>query len=338
MWNTVGHHKAVKFLGNTLQAGKVFHSYLIAGPPHVGKMTLALDLASALNCLGKSKPCGNCHSCIRITDRLHADVQVVGLDSEKQSLEQGGVSIKIDHIRNLKRESSLKPFEGYHRVFILDGIEDMKEEASNSLLKILEEPPGNVVMILLTSNITKVLSTIVSRCQLLELRAVPKRDIVDLLQSTYKCDDTRSDQIARLSGGRTGWAIDACSHPDILEDIQVQFSSIEAVVDGDMEYRFNYATYLADSYSKNRIIGRDELRIWLVWWRDVLLIKEGAQELISNLSGIDRIRSIASGLSSLQIIRAIRDLQDVTQYLESNVNPRLALQNLMLILPVPTSR
>jgi len=335
MWNTVGHHKAVKFLGNTLQTGKTFHSYLIAGPPHIGKMTLALDLASALNCLGESKPCGDCRSCIRIADKLHADVQIVGFDPEKQSLEQGGVSIKIDHIRNLKRESSLKPFEGHHRVFILDGIEDMKGETSNSLLKILEEPPGNVVLILLTSNITKIFSTIVSRCQLLELRAVPKRDIINLLKSTYKCDDTISDQIARLSGGRTGWAIDASRHPEMLEELQTQFFSIEAVVDGDMEHRFNYATYLADSYSKNRITGRNELRVWLVWWRDVLLTKEGSQELISNLSGVDRIRRIASGLSSSQIIKAIRDLQDVTRYLESNVSPRLALQNLMLTLPVP---
>ena len=335
MWNTVGHHKAVKFLGNTFQTGKIFHSYLIAGPPNIGKMTLALDLASALNCLGESKPCGDCRSCVRIADKLHADVQIVGFDPEKQSLEQGSVSIKIDHIRNLKRESSLKPFEGHHRVFILDGIEDMKEEASNSLLKILEEPPGNVVLILLTSNITKILSTIVSRCQLLELRAVPKRDIVDLLQSTYKCDDTRSDQIARLSGGRTGWAIDAFRYPEMLEEIQTQFSSIEAVVDGDMEQRFNYATYLADSYSKNRITGRNELRVWLVWWRDVLLTKEGSQELTSDLSGVDRIQRITSGLSSSQIIKAIRDLQDVTRYLELNVSPRLALQNLMLTLPVP---
>ena len=335
MWNTVGHHKAINFLGHTLRTGKFFHSYLIVGPPRIGKMTLALDLASALNCSGESKPCGECRSCIRIADKLHADVQIVGLDLENQSLEQGGVSIKIDHIRNLKRESSLKPFEGDHRVFILDCIEDMKEEASSSLLKILEEPPGNVVLILLTSNITKVLSTIASRCQLLELTAIPKGEIIDLLKSTYKCDDAVSDQIARLSSGRLGWAIDASRHPEMLEDLQTQFSSIEAVVSGNMEHRFNYATYLADSYSKNRITGRNELRIWLMWWRDVLLAKEGTQELISNLSGIDRIRRMASDLSSSQIIKAIIDLQDVTQYLESNVSPRLALQNLMLILPVP---
>ena len=149
MWNTVGHHKTVQFLENTLQTGKIFHSYLIAGPPNIGKMTLALDFASALNCLDENKPCGNCRSCTRIADKLHADVQIVGLDSEKQSLEQGGVSIKIDQNRNLKKESSLKPFEGQYRVFILDGIEDMKEEASNSLLKILEEPNEKLCFILI---------------------------------------------------------------------------------------------------------------------------------------------------------------------------------------------
>ena len=141
MWRTAGHDKAVNILGRALGEGRTAHAYLVTGPEHVGKMTLALDLARAVNCSGAERPCDACAQCRRVDRGLHADVRVVGVEPGPSGGRQR-VAIGIDQVREVQREASLKPYEGSSRVFIFDRAERLTEEAANSLLKILEEPPG----------------------------------------------------------------------------------------------------------------------------------------------------------------------------------------------------
>jgi DNA polymerase-3 subunit delta' len=335
MWRTIGHEKAVNLLKRSLAEGRVSHAYLLAGPGHVGKMTLALDLARALNCVEEKIPCGECGQCRRIARGLHADVRVVGLDTGDSRDGPSRVLIGIDQVREVQREASLKPFEGSHRVFIFDGVERLSEEAANCLLKTLEEPPDQVVLVLLTAEAGTLLPTLVSRCQTLELRPVSRSLISRELQAGYNADVATADEIARLSEGKLGWALNAISSPAELEGLERHLGAIETVVrSGPME-RFACAANLASSFGRNRDSVHQELAVWLSWWRDVLLAKEGVHGPVTHLSRLETFQAVADALSTAEVAGAINAVQDTMRYLDRNVNPRLALEALMLSLPRP---
>lgn len=337
MWKTIGHDRAVKSLKRGLEIGRTSHAYLFAGPAHVGKMTLAMDLAMALNCLDSDRPCGECPQCRRIVGGLHADVRVSGLESEEGPQGRWRVAIGIDQVREVRKDASLKPFEGCYRVFIFDGAEQLSEEAANSLLKLLEEPPEQVILVLLTSDLGALPATIVSRCQLLELRPLPMPTIVDVLGEVHGVDLDTVTEIARLSGGRLGWALDAVARPEVLEERAERLEAIVALVGAGLESRFAYATALSSSFFRSREMAREELRLWLGWWRDLLLVKEGRASYVTNLSRADTLAEMAGSMTSAEISHAITSVQETWQHLESNVNARLVLEELMLVLPRPTA-
>ena len=335
MWQTIGHDKAVNVLKRSLESGRLSHAYLLAGPRHVGKMTLAMDLARAVNCLEDQPPCGQCSQCARIDRLLHADVQVVSVETDKSSEGRGRVLIGIDQVREVQREASLKPYEGSCRVFIFDGAEHLSEEAANSLLKTLEEPPDQVVLLLLTTAASALLPTLVSRCQVLDLRPVPSSLIARELEARHELDGARADEIARLSNGRPGWAINVVDTPELIEALSEKLEAFANVVRGGLEERFAYAASLASSTARDRDVGRQELDAWLTWWRDILLISHQVPEFVIHPSDLERLQSVAGALSSVQVARAIGAVRETMEHLERNVNPRLALEGLMLVLPRP---
>ena len=179
MWETRGQDWAVDFLRRGLEQGRLAHAYLLVGPEGVGKATLAKDLARAVNCDEDAPPCGQCRSCRRIAEGKHPDIMVVSLSDRQDDGERRGRAaearaprdIKIDQIREMQRWVALKPFEGRYRVFIVDGAENLNAESANALLKTLEEPPPQVLLILLATDERRLPATVVSRCQRLELWA-----------------------------------------------------------------------------------------------------------------------------------------------------------------------
>ena len=333
MWLTVGHTKAVGTLERSLSGGRLSHAYLIVGPRHVGKMTLALDIARAVNCLGEDPPCGECGQCARIIAGLQADVRVVGLDGQEGGEPTSRVAIGIGQVREVQRESSLKPYEGRCRVFIVESAEHLSDEAANGLLKILEEPPDQVMLVLLALGSENLLPTIASRCQRLELRPLPISLVARELERRGDVDREQAEEIARLSKGRLGWAIRAIASPELLEGRISTLEAIEKVVLGGLEERFAYAASLAGRFRDGREAVRQEMGLWLEWWRDVLLLKEGVPESVTNRLRIDAMREMAGGLSSALVVEALRAVEETCEHLDRNVNPRLALENLMLAMP-----
>ena len=335
MWKTVGHDRAVTLLRRGLEIGRTSHAYLISGPARVGKMTLALDLTAALNCAGPSGTCGECGQCVRIARGLHADVRVIGAGGPGGEQGRPRLSIGIDQVREVRREANLRPFEGSFRVLIFDGVERLTEEAANSILKLLEEPPDKVVLILLSSDASSVPSTIASRCQLLELRPLPLQTVAEVLRNEHGADQDTADEIARRSGGRLGWALEAVERREILTDLNDRLEALTDVVKAGLEARFAYAESLASSFFRSRETVWEELRMWRDLWRDLLLMKEGGADYVVNLPLAGQLSRMAESMATADIVAAVGCVQETWLHLERNVNPRLALEEMMLRLPRP---
>jgi DNA polymerase-3 subunit delta' len=338
MWTIYGQDHLLKQLEPGLRQRRQSHAYLLSGPPHVGKMALALNLAQAVNCLeGPGVPCGACTQCARIADGRHADVRILAPGQGEVGRSPKTV-IGIDVIKEIISRVSLNPYEGSSSVVIIDGAETMSDDAANALLKTLEEPPPQVLFLLLTANENAVLPTVRSRCQTLTLLPLAKEQMVERLRSTHEATDEQAEQLFRLSRGCLGWAISALNDTQVLEQRQADLEKLQETLDAGLETRFTYANEVASLFGDDREAAKDLLALWLRWWRDLLLIKEGAEEYLHNMDHAESLRSQASGLSTPEIVQFIKRLMQTLSSLDSNVSPRLAMEVLMLNLPIEAGK
>ncbi|MFC1999680.1 ATP-binding protein [Chloroflexota bacterium] len=328
MWQVIGQPKATGLLGRSIKTNQLSHAYLFVGPPHVGKFTLALNLAQAVNCqAGEDVPCGECAPCVRIAAGKHTDIQVIGPASD------GKRDIGRDQIEEMQAAASLPPFEGRCKVFILDRAETLSHVAANRLLKTLEEPLPRVLIVLVSAREKDVLPTIVSRCQRVELCPLPIPLVKQTLTKERGIDEESADLLARLSGGCLGWALLAIEDQELVETRNQRLSELIDVIRTKPAQRLAYAGELASRFSKKRSDVEESLGLWVQWWHDLLLIKGGHGALITNVDQQAMLSQQASDLSMKQIIDSVHHLQQAGRQLEQNANPRLALEVLMLNLP-----
>lgn len=332
MWQVVGQSRAVSLLQRGLEKGSLAHAYLFTGPPHVGKMTLALELAQALNCLAASPPCGQCASCQKIASAKHADVQIIALASDNNEAKTRA-EISIDQIRQMQHSASLPPFEGRYRVFIIDGAELLSMEAANCLLKTLEEPVGRVVFVLLATDSGLLLETVVSRCQRLEFPPLSAAEVEAALTSRWGIEPQQARLLARLCHGCFGWALSAALGGDLLQQHYERTDGILEAINYDYEGRFAYAARLAVQFSKRRGSVQEVLDTWLGYWRDLLLIKAGYPEALTNVNLEDTLLSLARDFSLAEVRAFIGSIRQAQEQLRQNANPRLVLEVLMLDMP-----
>lgn len=330
MWYTIGQKRALTLLQGGLEQGRVAHAYLFTGPAHVGKMTLARDMACALNCSAAKPPCGECTSCRRIQEGKHADVQEIGLGKN----EEGKIKteISIEEIRQLQHSANLPPFEGKCRVYIIDGAEGMSTEAANCLLKTLEEPQDKVVFILLTAKERLLPETVISRCQRLELKPVPIEEAKQALIERWKVPDGKADLLARLSHGSPGWAVNNIDDSQ-LDKYKAQIDEIITTTEAGLEERFDYAAQLATEFGQSREKVQEKLSMWLDWWHDLLLNKCKLEEKITNIDRKDILKKTTEILELSQIRETISAIIAAGEQLKLNANARLTLEVLMLSLP-----
>ncbi len=171
----VGQERAIKRLTKSLKEDKVSSSYIFVGNEGTGKKLIAIEFAKAVNCLNLNEgmeACDNCHSCNVINKQCCPDLKIV---------ETTKGSIKIEQIREIRKEIELKPFRSRKKVYIIDQAEKMTLEASNCLLKTIEEPPYYAMIILICSKIDPILPTIVSRCQIVNFGLITSLKIKELL-------------------------------------------------------------------------------------------------------------------------------------------------------------
>ena len=327
MWQLAGHSRGTTLLQQSLRNGQLSHAYLFVGPAHVGKFTLARNLAQAVNCTSAEPPCQECTSCRRIDTSRHSDIHIVDLISVEKK------EIGIRQIAEMQNAAHLPPFEGKCKVFIFDRAEMLSHEAANSLLKTLEEPPPNILIILLTAKENALLPTIASRCQRVELRPLPLGLVTDVLAKEYHVAQDKADLLARLSSGCLGWALQALQDQNVLPDRDQRLADFNALCAATTRDRLAYAADLAALFAKGRDRMTDVLSAWLQWWRDLLLIKCDNAQWIVNIDQEALLSTQAHRLTAESIASYMRDIRAAGEQLELNANPRLALEVLMLRMP-----
>jgi DNA polymerase III subunit delta' len=324
-WGLIGHDGPLQALEAYLAAGRLPHAFLIVGPPQVGKGTLALRLAQALNCVAppKERPCGHCHQCRRIAQGIHPDVQVM-------SVEGGHREIRIAQVRELERSLYLKPYEGRMRVAIVDPADAMNLEAQNAFLKTLEEPPDQVTLVLVTAREMRLLPTVRSRCHRLALCPVPTAVLAAALEERG-LPGAEAYALARLAHGRPGLAIALATGPSLAQRWQEEVHRAASIPRLGVRQRLEMAQAIAaepDPWGPAWV-----LEVWRRWWRDVLLVQSGAQELVSHVTMMDELESLASSVPPAMVAPFLEAISRTLSYLEDNVNPRLALEALLLAAP-----
>ncbi|GIV96627.1 MAG: DNA polymerase III subunit delta' [Herpetosiphonaceae bacterium] len=336
-WNIIGHEWAIDLLQRSIAAGRPAHAYLMSGPPGVGKTTLALRLAQALNCdTGAASPCGSCRTCRRIERGNHPDVRRAGLDTQaagkkaEEAARQKALS--IDTIRAFQGDIALRPYEGRRRVFILHDAETLSDQAANALLKTLEEPPPFATLVLVAQGGGELLPTVVSRCQVLKLRPLPRATVAAALQERYNLSSEDAAVLAAWSGGRIGWAFEMAESQELLQQRRDQIDELLALQQQPLIDRLRWA----EERSKEYRAGQQTtvfrwLDLWSGWWRDAILVAAGCSNDIVNLDRLADLQAIAAPLPARHAF--LRRIDQAAQQLRENVNPQLVLESLVLHLP-----
>jgi DNA polymerase-3 subunit delta' len=336
MWSIIGHENALAVLRRALTTERPPHAWLFTGPEGAGKLATAIEFAAALNCTASDKPCGECQACRSTLGGNHPDVEVVapgGLCDEPDHRDHpDSRDLRICQVRRLQRVLSLSPYAGGRRVAIVDAADTLRAEAANAFLKTLEEPPAETVLILLAEREERLPDTVLSRCQKLAFRPIDRATIVEaLIERGATPEDAVA--IAGAARGRIGWAFRAFEDPSLLEEREAMLDQAVRLAHAGRVERFAWAREAESRAPGVRERYLRELSVWESWWRDVLLFVAGGSEGAENSDREPQLREEGRLYAAGEIVAFLRALTETREYLQENVDPQLALENLILDLP-----
>jgi DNA polymerase-3 subunit delta' len=303
-----GHRKNLAALERLLASGRIAHAFLFAGPAGIGKALIARAFIQALFCTDGTA-CGSCPPCRRLAAGSHPDLHILVPD---------GQFIKIDQVRELQKELGYRPYEASRKVCIIDGAEKLNPSSGNALLKTLEEPPGNALMILLTPAAENVLPTIRSRCQQLVFSPVPADEITALL-TAQGTDVATAGVAALLADGSVARAIELCSSDGSASrhDIITRACRMSLT---DMTGIFAFG----EMFDKDRDRALRSLDFLLSFWRDMLKNRTGATDAV-NMDLAALLAAEAGRRSNTALIEGLETIMKTRQAILRNANVRLAM-------------
>jgi DNA polymerase-3 subunit delta' len=323
----IGHAKVIQRLRGFLRENRLAGAYLFTGPRGIGKSRLALEFAKAINCEQRNdEPCDSCVCCVKIAKNIHPDVHII----EAQEAE-----IKIEAIRQLQGQINLKPYEARKKIFIIPEAQRLNPSSASCLLKTLEEPAANSLIILITHNPALLLKTIISRCQVIKFSAILPEDLKRLLQSDYRLTARAAHFLAYFCEGRIGPAL-AWKDVDILTAKNAVIDSALSPQAAPHDYalameRFSpaCAEHPRRSLQHDRGALHNYFSILTSWFRDIYLLKAGmpAQGLI-NLDRKEELARVARKVNFADIENALQKISDSLLHIEENINTRLLLMHL----------
>ena len=314
--SVVGHERVRDLLAGSIRSGRLPPALLLTGPDGVGKRMLALAAARALVCpTGRGEPCDACPACSRAARGLHPDVFVI---------EPETATIKIEQVRDMAREVLALPFEGRARGFVMDEAHTMTEQASNALLKSLEEPPATSHVFLVTASPQALLPTIRSRCQTLRLGPLPKALLESYLRERGGLAPEEARLRAALAGGSIGSALafDSDAYRSSRDELLLLLERAERV--GALE-RMEAAQHLADR--EDPALALTTLRALL---RDALLLRHGAAPgSLVNADVEPRLAALARGTLGDRAVALAEAAGETREALRLNANKLLSMDVLL---------
>lgn len=321
-WDILGHEWAAQLLQQHMARNAVRHAYLFTGPEGVGRRTLALRFAQALNCPHPPTPgvpCGECSICRQTARMEMTDLSIVQSEADSSTL-------KIEQVRELQHTLSLAPYQARYRVAILLRLEEATVAAQNALLKTLEEPPPKVILLLTADAAENLLPTIVSRCEVLRLRPLAINRLAEVLHTHWGIEANEARKLAYLANGRPGYALRLHQNPQILQQITAWKADVFELLTTSRRVRFAYA----DKAAKSREAARPVLLAWLSLWRDVVLAASNADTPLNNLEFEPQIYQLAENIGWSKARACVADLERALRQLDANVNLRLLIENVLL--------
>jgi DNA polymerase-3 subunit gamma/tau len=312
----VGQEHVTRTLLNALASERVSHAYLFCGPRGTGKTTTARNLAKAINCLtnGKGEPCNTCEMCRAITEGRALDVIEVDAASNRG----------IDEIRDLREKVNYAPNIARRKVYIIDEVHMLTKEASNALLKTLEEPPPHVIFILATTEAHKLLPTILSRCQRFDFHRYSLANMVSVLSRVCEGEGIHIDAeglklIARAATGSMRDALNLLQQANTYYGNEINLQQVQALlgISGDQRTRElvkhiinqDIAAGIAtiNNVNNDGLDLRQFHRELVEYLRLLLLVKTGSGEFIElTAEDIKELKDLAGRASLPQILKAVK--------------------------------
>ncbi len=344
----INQEQAKEFLKSSIVSGRVANGYLFYGPRGVGKSTTALGFAQGLNCEREDvEGCGECTSCRKTARFFHPDVTFIFPTSSKSEHEEisstlkersedklfvhsfpQAASIKIRTIQDLRMDLAVGVREGRRRVIILAYAERMTPEASNCLLRMLEEPPAGVTFVLTAPSRHTLLATIVSRCQAVRFVPLAAREIEKVLLENVTDSEMEARIVARLSDGSLSTALDL-AQGDVVEYREESLHCLRKIGTGEPTEILAVAEGLAAHRDRERV--RRFVRLSLLWFRDLLLVKHGAGETdVANQDMLDLLKEEAGAVELGELRKRIEILDGIVSSMERHVDMSLLLSSSFL--------
>ncbi len=345
--HTVVQERVRTFFSQSIERRRLAHAYIFYGPEGTGKTAFAIELAKHINCeSSEEKPCHTCPSCVKIQHFNHPDIRYIFPRSSQMNYKEinalirdrarnpykafhiaGHKNIAIESIRELKNEAKYATNEAARRVFIIEQAEYFSREAANSFLKLLEEPPSNLLIILTTEDINALLETIRSRCQPVYFPLFSDDQVHQIISQyeTVESDILPLIRIARNNVKR----VFQMMHKDHSAQRDLAYRYLRAVAGGDVIKISEIIDEMTRKRDKNFVL--EILELIVLWLRDAVHhnILEDQAELI-NIDYSDSIRKFAEYYAGSPFDLLIERVERTYREIEHNAHPALSLTNLAL--------
>lgn len=324
-----GQTAALTALCRALAQDRLAHAYIFSGPAGVGKRCAAVGLAHALLCeTAPGRGCGSCSTCATVRAGSHPDYHFTTTADGKQRL-------GVDQVRDMEQFLRLRPLRGGKKIAVVDPAQRLTPAAQSALLKVVEEPPGDAVLVLVTTSAANLARPLVSRCQQLRFARLPVADVEAVLRARPGPAADAADLLARYSRGSLGRALSL--DPDRLrEERQQVIERCAALRGASFSSLSRFAEWLvADRRAAaGKPAGSDRegrLDLVLGWYEEALAYRlRGAPAVVRYRDCLD---ALARAVTRSSVPRALHDLRlvfDTLAALDRNANPKLAVETMLL--------
>ena len=354
----VGQERVASFLRTAVESGHVSHAYLFVGPPGAGKATAAKALACAVLC--DDNGCGTCGECYRVRRGGHPDVHLIR--------PEGAAGYLADQVRDVIRDVNLAPIDGSHKIYLVESADLFNDSSANAFLKTLEEPPDDVVIVLMAHSYDAVLPTIASRCQVVRFRRIPPSESTAILVAKTGADAEEAAAALAAAGGVVARARDFLASPlrrearavilrilrdlasaddldvlvsakDLLTSVKAPLEEVKVAQSTEIAERVDFlgkgANRALEERHKRELTARERegvgevLNIAESWLRDCLVMSQGVDDLVVNTDVRDAMSSIADVITPTAAVTALNAVNVARRRISYNVSPQLAVEAML---------